>query len=52
MNVVDVHLFEVLIEGQYIYKGQIDLIESLYQEVQKGHDGLQRNVCIFRVRGE
>lgn len=38
-NGVDVHLFEVLKSGQYIYKGQVDLCGEPYQEVQKGEDG-------------
>lgn len=50
VNGVDVHLFEVLKAGQYIYKGIIDLCEQPYQEVQKGEDGLLRKVWMFPVQ--
>lgn len=49
-NGVDVHLFEVFQSNNYIYMGQVELVEKPYQEKQKDEDGLLRNVWIFPVR--
>jgi 5-methylcytosine-specific restriction protein A len=49
-NGVDVYLFEVFKPGRYIYKGQVYLCDSPYQEVQKDEDGLLRKVWMFPVR--
>ena len=48
-NGVDVHLFEVLKEGQYIYKGPVELCAAPYQEMQRGEDGVLRKVWMFPV---
>ena len=49
-NNVDVHLFEVFKSGEYTYMGQVWLIEEPYKEVQKGEDGLLRNVWMFPLK--
>ena len=49
-NGIDVHLFEVLQAGQYIYKGTVDLCEEPYQEIQDGEDGKSRKVWMFPVK--
>lgn len=49
-NGIDVHLFEVLKAGNYIYKGPIELSAAPYQETQKGEDGLLRKVWMFPVK--
>jgi 5-methylcytosine-specific restriction protein A len=49
-NGVDVHLFEVFKEKEYVYMGQVKLVEKPYQEVQKGEDGVPRKVWIFPVK--
>ena len=50
VNGVDVFLFEVFESNQYIYRGQVKLAETPYQEKQKDEDGLLRNVWIFPVK--
>lgn len=49
-NGVDVFLFEVVKEREYIYMGEIILCDTPYQEVQPGEDGQKRKVWIFPVR--
>lgn len=49
-NGVDVHLFEVLESGRYIYKGLVELYERPYQEVQKGDNKLPRKVWMFPIQ--
>lgn len=49
-NGVDVHLFEVLDEGRYIFCGHVKLIEKPYLDTQPGEDGFSRKVWIFPVR--
>ncbi len=46
-NGVDVHLFEVLVPGQYIYRGIAHLADEPYQERQIGEDGRNRQVWMF-----
>ena len=41
-NGVDIHLFEVIEAGEYIYCGRIELVEDPYTEVQPGEDGEPR----------
>ncbi|APC78881.1 TPA: HNH endonuclease [Clostridium botulinum] len=48
-NGVDVFLFEVFKANNYIYRGQVKLLEKPYQEKQKDEDGILRNVWIFPV---
>ena len=50
VNGVDVFLFEVFESNQYIYRGQVKLSETPYQEKQKDEDGLLINVWIFPVK--
>lgn len=50
INGVDVFLFEVFEGNNYIYRGQVKLSETPYQEKQKDEDGLLRNVWIFPVK--
>ncbi|MDK2823803.1 MAG: 5-methylcytosine-specific restriction enzyme [Clostridia bacterium] len=49
-NGVNVHLFEVFKEKEYVYIGQVKLIEKPYQEVQKGENGIPRKVWIFPLK--
>lgn len=49
-NEVDVHLFEVMEAGEYIYCGRIELVEKPYMEIQPGEDGEDRKVWMFPVR--
>ena len=39
-NGVEVHLFEVLVPTEYIYRGIVSLADKPYQEIQKGEDGV------------
>lgn len=47
-NGVDVHLFEVMDVGEYIYCGRIELVDKPYTEEQPGEDGVPRKVGCFR----
>lgn len=49
-NGVDMHLFEVDREGEYIYQGQVTLAGNPYQEDQTGEDDLIRKVWIFPLQ--
>lgn len=49
-NGVDVHLFEVMDAGEYIYCGRIELVSKPYTEIQPGEDGNNRRVWMFPVR--
>ena len=49
-NGVDVHLFEVMDAGDYIYCGRIELVENPYTEIQPGEDGIDRKVWMFPIR--
>ena len=49
-NGVDVFLFEVVKEREYIYLGPIILYGTPYQEEQPGEDGRKRKVWIFPVK--
>lgn len=49
-NGVDVHLFEVIDAGEYIYCGRIELVSSPYTEIQPGEDGNDRRVWMFPIR--
>lgn len=49
-NGVDVHLFEVMDEGEYTYCGRIELVGKPYIENQPGEDGADRKVWMFPVR--
>ena len=49
-NGVDVHLFEVMDAGEYIYCGRIELVENPYTEIQPGEDGIDRKVWMFPIR--
>lgn len=49
-NKINVHLFEVLIPTQYIYKGQVYLCSEPYQETQPGEDGVIRKVWMFPIK--
>ena len=46
----DVHLFEVMDEGQYTYCGRIELVDKPYTETQPGEDGIDRLVWMFPIR--
>lgn len=49
-NNVDVHLFEVIDPGEYIYCGRIQLVGSPYTEMQPDENGNDRLVWMFPVR--
>ncbi len=49
-NGVDVHLFEVMDSGVYVYCGRIELVGKPYTEVQPGENGINRKVWMFPVR--
>lgn len=49
-NGVDVHLFEVIDAGEYIYCGRIELVGKPYTEMQLGEDGVPRSVWMFPIR--
>ena len=49
-NGVAVHLFEVLVPTEYIYRGIVSLADRPYQEVQKGEDGVPRKVWMFPLK--
>ena len=49
-NGVDVHLFEVIDAGEYIYCGRIELISKPYIDVQPSEDGNDRKVWMFPIR--
>ena len=49
-NGIDVHLFEVMNAGEYIYCGRIKLVAKPYTETQPGEDGAPRKVWMFPIR--
>ncbi len=49
-NGVDVHLFEVIDAGEYIYCGRIELVDKPYTDSQPGEDGIERQVWMFPIR--
>ena len=49
-NGVDIHLFEVIDAGEYIYCGRIELVDKPYTETQPGEDGNSRKVWMFPIR--
>lgn len=49
-NGVIVHLFEVLIPTQYIYRGIVKLASAPYQGIQKDMDGNPRKVWLFPIQ--
>lgn len=49
-NGVDVHLFEVMDAGEYVYCGRIELVDRPYTEIQPGEDGTPRKVWMFPIR--
>ncbi|MBR2215016.1 MAG: hypothetical protein IJ849_04545 [Selenomonadaceae bacterium] len=49
-NGVDVHLFEVLEAGKYVYCGRVERAGDPYSESQVGDDGNDRKVWLFPMR--
>lgn len=49
-NGVDVHLFEVIDAGEYIYCGRIELVDKPYVDIQPDEDGNDRSVWMFPIR--
>ena len=47
---VDIHLFEVIDAGEYIYCGRIELVDKPYVDIQPGEDGNSRKVWMFPIR--
>lgn len=49
-NDVDMHLFEVIDPGEYVYCGRIELVAKPYQDRQPDEDGNDRMVWMFPIR--
>lgn len=49
-NGVDVHLFEVMDSGKYIYCGRVELVSAPYIDIQIDENGTRRNVWIFPIQ--
>lgn len=49
-NGLDIHLFEVIDAGEYIYCGRVELVSKPYTDVQPGEDGNARKVWMFPIR--
>ena len=49
-NGVDVHLFEVMDAGEYVYCGRIELVDKPYTETQPGEDGAPRKGWMLPIR--
>lgn len=49
-NGVDIHLFEVMNAGEYVYCGRIELVDKPYTETQPDEDGVPRKVWMFPIR--
>lgn len=49
-NGVEVHLFEVLEEGKYTYRGEVILVSKPYTSDQIGADGNLRKVWMFNLK--
>ena len=49
-NDIDIHLFEVMDPGKYVYCGRIELVDKPYTEKQPGEDGRNRIVWMFPIR--
>lgn len=49
-NGIDIHLFEVIDPGEYIYCGHVQLVGAPYTETQLDDNGVPRLVWMFPVR--
>ena len=49
-NGITVHLFEVSVPNQYVYRGIVRLVEEPYQTEQQDSEGTMRKVWIFPVQ--
>ncbi len=49
-NGVEVHLFEVLVPTEYIYRGIVSLAGKPYQEMQRGDNRVPRKVWMFPLK--
>ena len=49
-NGVDVHLFEVMNPGEYVYCGRVELVAQPYADTQPDENGTPRRVWMFPVR--
>ena len=47
---IDVHLFEVIDAGKYIYCGRVELVDEPYKEIQPDENGNNRTVWMFPIR--
>lgn len=50
LNGVDIHLFEVFVEREYQYIGQVQLSDTPYFESQLDENNTLRQACIFPLR--
>lgn len=48
-NKVDVHLFEVMEAGMYIYRGRVELVDKPYPDIQLGENGVSGKVWMFPI---
>lgn len=49
-NGVTVHLFEVYVQNEYIYRGIVKLVQEPYQEFRQDQEGNIRRVWVFPVK--
>jgi 5-methylcytosine-specific restriction protein A len=49
-NGILVFLFEVFESGNYVFQGQVELIDDPYQELQPDKNGDIRNVWVFKLK--
>lgn len=49
-NGIHVHLFEVLRPAEYIYRGEVKLVEKPYQKNQNDDNGRPRKVWMFPIK--
>lgn len=49
-NGISVHLFEVFVEKEYLYIGQVELCDLPYFEKQPDEDSLIRDACVFPLK--
>lgn len=50
LNGIEVHLFEVEKEKEYIYQGQVTLVSEPYSEIQPDANGNDRKVIVFPLK--
>lgn len=46
-NGIDVHLFEVMNRGEYIYCGRIELVDKPYTDIQPDEEWIEKSGCFL-----